>query len=229
VWRYLRASRLVSARELPWKRRRQSLIPVASPFAQHPFYAGMNHSLVQRAIARLDAVRPTGELIRIVDLASGIGAVTQRIMDELERLRRPATVLAIEPANEALQIARERLQGRAVQFVQGDAAQLADVVMDADLDCLCNAIHLLPDTAETVHKIAFALTPGGYFACNTTFFTGAQSPEGERFAHRWIRHAVGWLRRRHPDLHPSQPGRVSHLAVCGRVRRSPGGPGLARG
>jgi ubiquinone/menaquinone biosynthesis C-methylase UbiE len=182
------------------------------PFAQHPFYAGMNRSLVQRALACLDASRPTGERVRIVDLASGTGAVTQLIMDELERLGRPATVLGIEPASEALEIARERLQGQAVQFIHGDADQLTHIIPDVDLACLCNAIHLIPDTPDVVHKIASALTPDGYFACNTTFFTGAQTPEGERFAHRWIRQAFGWLRRRHPDLHPARRGQVAPLA-----------------
>jgi len=182
------------------------------PFAQHPFYAGINHSLVHRAIACLDAARPTGERVRIVDLASGTGAVTQLIMDEVERRGRPATVLGIEPSHEALQLARERLQGRAVQFIHGDADQLTHIVPDVDLVCLCNAIHLIPDTPDAVHKIMSTLSPGGYFACNTTFFTDAQTPEGERFAHRWIRQACGWLRRRHPDLRPTHRGQVSPLA-----------------
>jgi ubiquinone/menaquinone biosynthesis C-methylase UbiE len=181
------------------------------PFAQHPFYAGINRSLVQRALACLDAARPTGELIRIVDLASGTGAVTQLIMDEVERLRRPATVLGIEPSHEALQLARERLQGQAVQFIQGDADQLPHIAADVNLVCLCNAIHLIPNKLDVVHKIMSALAPGGSFACNTTFFTGAQTPEGERFAHRWIRQAVGWLRRHHPDLHPAHRGQVASL------------------
>ncbi len=182
------------------------------PFAQHPFYAGMNRSLVQRAIAHLDASRPTGELVRIVDLASGTGAVTQLILDELERLGRPAAVLGIEPASEALELARERLQGQAVQFIHGDADQLAHIVTDVNLVCLCNAIHLIPDTPDALHKIVSALAPGGYFACNTTFFIGAQTPEGERFAHRWIRQAFGWLRQAHPDLHPTHRGQVASLA-----------------
>jgi len=194
------------------------------PFAQHPFYARINHALVQRALACLDAARPAGERIHIVDLASGTGAVTQLIMEELERLGRPATVLGIEPAQEALDLARQRLQGQheqqgqqeqqgqAVQFVHGDAEQLGRLVPDADLICLCNAVHLIADKAETLHKIVSALAPGGYFACNTTFFAGAQTPEGERFAHRWIRQAVGWLRRRHPELHPTRRGQVAPLA-----------------
>ena len=181
------------------------------PFAQHPFYAEINRSLVQRAIARLDASQPTSKLIRIVDLASGTGAVTQLILDELERLGRPETVLGIEPADEALELARERLQGQAVQFIQGDADQLAHSVTDVNLVCLCNAIHLIPDKPAALHKIMSALAPGGYFACNTTFFTGAQTPEGERFAHRWIRQAVGWLRGHHPDLHPTHRGQVASL------------------
>ncbi len=176
------------------------------PFAQHPFYAQMNHALVQASLARLDAARSHGTSVRIVDLASGTGAVTQLIVDELERLCRPATVLGIEPASEALQVARQRLQGRNVQFVQGDADQLADIVTDADVVFLCNALHLMPDKPDVVRKIASVLTPDGFLACNSTFFTGAQTPESERFTHRWIRRAFGWLRQHHPDLHPTHRG-----------------------
>jgi len=182
------------------------------PFAQHPFYARINYSLVQRAIARLDAAQPKGEPVRVVDLASGTGAVTQLIVDELERLERPATVLGIEPATEALGIARERLQGRAVQFVQGDADQLAHVVTDADMVFLCNALHLMPEKSAVVRTIASVLAPGGFFACNSSFFTGAQTPESERFTHRWIRRAFGWLRQHHPDLHPTHRGQAAALA-----------------
>ena len=182
------------------------------PFAQHPFYARINYSLVQRAIARLDAAQPKGEPVRVVDLASGTGAVTQLIVDELERLERPATVLGIEPATEALGIARERLQGRAVQFVHGDAEQLADVVPAADMVFLCNAFHLIPDKPAAVRRIMSVLAPGGFFACNSSFFTGAQTSESEPFAHRWIRQACGWLRQHHPDLHPTHRGHGAALA-----------------
>ena len=148
----------------------------------------------------------------VVDLASGTGAVTQLILDELECLGRAATVLGIEPATEALEIARERLQGRAVQFVQGDADQLAHIVTDADAVFLCNALHLIPDKPDVVRKITSVLAPDGFFACNSTFFTGAQTPESVRFTHRWIRLAFGWLRQHHPDLHPTHRGQVAALA-----------------
>ena len=182
------------------------------PFAQHSFYARTNHSLVQRTIARLDAAQPKGKPVCIVDLASGTGAVTQLILDELEQLGRNATVLGIEPATESLEIARERLQGRAVQFVQGDADQLAHLGSNADAVFLCNALHLIPDKPDVIRKITSVLAPDGYFACNSTFFTGAQTPESERFAHRWIRRAFGWLRQHYPDLHPTHSGQVAALA-----------------
>jgi ubiquinone/menaquinone biosynthesis C-methylase UbiE len=182
------------------------------PFAQHPFYTRINHSLVQRALARLDAAQPKGKPVRIVDLASGTGAVTQLILGELEQLGRTATVISIEPAIEALEIARERLQGSAVQFVQGDADQLACAVTDANAAFLCNAIHLIPDKSDVIHKIMSVLAPDGFFACNSTFFTGAQTPESVRFTHRWIRLAFGWLRQHHPDLHPTHRGQVATLS-----------------
>jgi ubiquinone/menaquinone biosynthesis C-methylase UbiE len=100
----------------------------------------MNHTLVQRTLARLDAARPHGRSVRVVDLASGTGAVTPLIVDELERLVRPATVLGIESVSEALQVARQRLLGRTVQFVQGDADQLAHLATDADVVFLCTAL-----------------------------------------------------------------------------------------
>jgi ubiquinone/menaquinone biosynthesis C-methylase UbiE len=87
-------------------------------------------------------------------------------------------VLGIEPAIEALEIARERLQGRAVQFVQGDAKQLAHVVTDADLVFLCNAFHLIPDKPDAVRKIMSVLSPGGYFACNSIFFNWRPDSRG---------------------------------------------------
>jgi len=100
-----------------------------------------------------------------------------------------------------------------VQFVQGDADQLAHLVTDADMVFLCNALHLIPDKPDALRKIAAVLVPGGFLACNSTFFTGAQTPESERFTHRWIRRAFGWLRQHHPDLHPTHRGQSASAAL----------------
>src|SRR5215471_15238490 len=97
------------------------------PFARHQFYHDVNQSLVRAAIARLDADRPAGTQVHVVELASGTGAVTELILDELERRGRPATVVGVEPSFEAIDVARARLTNRDVSFMQGDADTLAEV------------------------------------------------------------------------------------------------------
>src|SRR6185437_14199004 len=113
------------------------------PFARHQFYHDINQSLVHRAISRLDAAHPKGEPVRVVELASGTGAVTELILDELERLGRPATVVGVELSAEAIALARENLDRRGVRFVQGDADELGQAGSDIDIVFFCNAIHLV--------------------------------------------------------------------------------------
>jgi ubiquinone/menaquinone biosynthesis C-methylase UbiE len=174
------------------------------PFARHQFYINVNASLVRRAIGLLDASRPRGQHVLVVELAAGTGAVTEQILDALKRCARPATVIAIEPSPEALEIARERLNSRDVEFVQGDADRVAQVVSQGDAAFFCNAIHLVPDKGDAIGKLARVLAPGGFFVCNTTFFDGAYAPGSERAYRLFIRKALVWLRQHHPDV------RLSH-------------------
>jgi len=170
------------------------------PFARHKFYHDVNQSLVHRAISRLDAAHPAGKPVRVVELASGTGAVTELILDELERLGRPGTVIGVEPSPEAIEIATDRLASRGATFVQGDADNLVTVAPNADAVFFCNAIHLVPDKREVAAKIASALAPNGFFACNSSFYQGAYAPGSERFYHLWTRRALGWLRKNHPGV-----------------------------
>ena len=181
------------------------------PFARHQFYHDVNQSLVRAAIERLDADRPAGAHVRVYELASGTGAVTELILDELERRNRPATVIGVEPSFEAIDVARERLTGRAAQFEQGDIDRLAELSQGADAIFFCNAIHLIPDKPATVTKIASALAPGGFFACNSSFFDGAYPPGSERFYHLWTRRALGWLRQNHPDVRVSRSAKATAM------------------
>ncbi|HKV84675.1 MAG TPA: class I SAM-dependent methyltransferase [Ktedonobacterales bacterium] len=178
------------------------------PFAQHQFYHDVNQSLVRTAIARLDAQTPAGERVHVVELASGTGAVTELILNELERVGRPATVTGVEPSYEANDVARDRLRGRNVSFEQGDIDHLAQIVSNVDAVFFCNAIHLIEDKTDVVAKIAAVLRPGGLFAINSSFFNGAYAPGSERFYHLWTRRALGWLRARHPDIRPSRHGKT---------------------
>lgn len=181
------------------------------PFARHQFYHDVNESLVRTAIGRLDADRPQGRRVRIVELASGTGAVTELILDELERRGRPADVTGVEPSFEAIAVARERLAGRDVEFQQGDVDRLAAIVPEADAVFFCNAIHLIPDKQDVIGKIAGVLGPRGFFACNSSFFEGAYAPGSERFYHLWTRRALGWLRKNYPDVRLSRNGKVTAM------------------
>jgi SAM-dependent methyltransferase len=174
------------------------------PFAQQPFYTDVNRLLVRRAIARLAANRPGDARLRIVDLACGTGAVTRLILEELARRERTATVVAIEPSPEAFAIARSELAGEGVHVLSGNAEDLAACAPEADAVFFCNAIHLLPDKGAILDRIVDVLRPGGILAANTTFFVGAQTPESDRFAYVWIRHALAWLREHHPEARPSR-------------------------
>ena len=174
------------------------------PFARHQFYHDVNQSLVRTAIGRLDAARPAGAKVRVVELASGTGAVTELILDELARLGRPAEVVGVEPSFEALAVARERLDGRPVRFEQGDVDQLVHVTPEADAVFFCNAIHLVPDKHEVIAKIAAVVAPRGFFAANSAFYDGTYAPGSERFYHLWTRRALGWLRRNHPEARVSR-------------------------
>ncbi|MFI5274750.1 MAG: class I SAM-dependent methyltransferase [Ktedonobacterales bacterium] len=181
------------------------------PFARHQFYHDVNQSLVRTAIARLDAARPAGDTVRVVELASGTGAVTELILDELERLGRPAEVVGVEPSFEALAVARDRLEGRAVRFEQGDVEQLKQVTPQADAVFFCNAIHLVPDKREVIAKIARVIAPSGFFAANSAFFDGSYAPGSERFYHLWTRRALGWLRRNAPEARVSREQKANAM------------------
>ena len=176
------------------------------PFAQHPFYATINRSLVRLVAERLATSRPACEHVRVVELASGTGLVTHIILDEFQRRGWSVNMTCIEPSNEARSLASGRLHDYEVQFVDGDADQLAQFAQSVDVVFCCNAIHLLPHQQDLMAKIAAVLVPGGFFACNTAFFVGAMPPGGENFSFLLVRRAIGWLRQHHPTVRPSRRG-----------------------
>lgn len=181
------------------------------PFAQHKFYHDINQSLVRRAIVRLNDAHPAGKPVRVVELASGTGAVTELILDELQRLGRPGTVIGVEPSPEAIEIACARLESRGARFVQGEADSLVQVAPGADAVFFCNAIHLVPDKRQVMGKIANAMAPDGFFACNSAFYQGTYTPGSERFYHLWTRRALGWLRKNHPGVRTARTEKATAM------------------
>lgn len=175
------------------------------PFAAHAFYTEVNRSLVHQALAP-DKLRSTNEPLTIVDMACGTGAVTRLIAEEMRCQGRQARIIGVDPSAEALRLAQKGMAeiGAKAEFFQGDTEDLPRLVHDADAAFFCNAIHLLADKQATFKIMASILAPGGIFACNSAFYTGAYVEGTERFYRLWTRRAIGWLRKEHPEAHVSR-------------------------
>ncbi|MBI4282502.1 MAG: methyltransferase domain-containing protein [Chloroflexi bacterium] len=158
-------------------------------FASVPFYQKINTDLVV-----LSSVHP-GQ--RVVDLACGTGGVTKII---LERLRgaRESLVIGVDLSTSALKQARSELgnaKDAMVQFVQGRAEQLSQLVRDkVDAVVFCNAIHLVPDKEQLAGEVYSTLRSGGIFAFNTSFYAGGHPPETEQWYRRWMFRSLRILR-----------------------------------
>jgi ubiquinone/menaquinone biosynthesis C-methylase UbiE len=167
-------------------------------FAQHPFYQEVNRRLVALA-----ALRP-GQLV--VDLGAGTGAVTRLLVAEVAS-HPGAEVIAVEPSESALEVARrnlENIRGAVVSFAQGGAEKLSVLVRrPADAVFFCNAIHLVREKAVALAEVSGTLREGGTFSFNTSFYQGAEPPEAEQFYRRWMMRAMRVLKKRY-DLMPER-------------------------
>ena len=158
-------------------------------FASHPFYQDVNRRLV--ALTRL---RPG---LKVVDVGAGTGAVTRLIAEEISSSP-GSEVIAIEPSETALEVARrnlDTLSGAFVGFIQGGAEKLSQLVKKpVDAVFFCNAIHLMPEKERVLQEINHILREDGTFSFNTTFYTGAEPPESEQLYRRWMMRALRILK-----------------------------------
>jgi ubiquinone/menaquinone biosynthesis C-methylase UbiE len=127
----------------------------------------------------------------VVDLGCGSGLVTQLL---LERFRSaPAfRVIAIDPSEWELAIARKRIRDPRVTFIQGRAQEAAALVATGvNAVLLCNVLHQIPlEERRPVLGGAFALVRrGGWVGANTLFYDGAIGPDTRPFYLRWLAEA----------------------------------------
>lgn len=171
------------------------------PVTLHPFYAKINRSLVRQALIPFTN-RPSGTALSIVDMACGTGVITRLIAEEFVSLGLPGRILCVDPSAEALRLAQKSMQEVEVMadFIQGKTDNLTSIVQNVDAAFFCNAIHLVSDKLSAFRHMKTILAPGGIFACNSAFFDGTNVGETQRFARLWIRKAVGWLRKEHPEV-----------------------------
>ncbi|MBV9689085.1 MAG: methyltransferase domain-containing protein [Ktedonobacteraceae bacterium] len=178
-------------------------------FAAHAPYVQVNRVLVQQALAHLAAKSQFAPLT-IVDMACGTGAVTRLIIEELARQGWlvQAHVVGVDPSAEALRSAKKSIEAMEldvrVDFLQGEASDLPCVVQNVDIVFFCNAIHLIADKLAAFREIAAILASDGIFACNSAFYQGTYVEGTERFYRLWVRRAVGWLRKEHPEVQLSR-------------------------
>jgi ubiquinone/menaquinone biosynthesis C-methylase UbiE len=175
-------------------------------FAQHPFYQEVNRRLV--ALTGLTRGQ------RVVDVGAGTGAVT-RLLAEQVASGPGAEVIAVEPSETALDVARRNLEnfsGAVVRFVQGGAERLSQLVKrPVDAIFFCNAIHLVKEKEHVLHEISETLGDDGTFSFNTSFYDGAEPPESEQFYRRWMLKALRVLKSRYglmPDRHVKVEARL---------------------
>ncbi len=169
-------------------------------FSEQEFYREVNQHLI-----RLSNIQP-GQ--HIVDLACGVGTVTEMILDKLKGAK-DSVLIAVDTSSEELQLARvalEKVGKGIVQFIQGSVEQLSEIVREkADTVFFCNAIHLIKDKSQLVAEVHNLLPKGGTFTFNTAFFEGAIPSETEQFYRRWMTKAVRFLKRQYDILPQKLP------------------------
>ncbi len=206
------SERRMEAISMPLKETEETSQFSFEPFAAHLFYTAVNRSLVQRALAPL-AELPQTTPLTIVDMGCGTGAITRLIAEEMCRQGRQARILGIDPSAVALYHARKSMEemGATAEFLQGEATDLPHFIQQSNAVFFCNAIHLLSDKRLAFEHMAAILVPGGIFACNSAFYEGTNVEETTRFSRLWIRRAVGWLRKEHPEVRLSREARTAAM------------------
>ncbi len=180
-------------------------------FAAHAFYTDINRSLVRKALAPI-VIRHTDSALTIIDMACGTGAVTRLIAEEIAHQRsQRAHIIGVDPSAEALRLAQQSIEEMGVKadFIQGETEDLTTFIRDADAAFFCNAIHLIIDKLNAFRQMAAILAPGGILACNSAFYDGTNLEESFRFSRLWVRRAVGWLRKEHPEVRLSREAKAT--------------------
>jgi ubiquinone/menaquinone biosynthesis C-methylase UbiE len=180
-------------------------------FAAHAFYTDINRSLVRKALAPI-VNHHTDSALTIIDMACGTGAITRLIAEEIAHQRSQLThIIGVDPSAEAIRLAQQSIEemGAKVEFIQGETKDLATFIQDADAAFFCNAIHLIVDKLNAFRQMAAILAPGGILACNSAFYDGTNLEETFRFSRLWVRRAVGWLRKEHPEVRLSREAKAT--------------------
>lgn len=124
----------------------------------------------------------------VADLGCGSGIVTKLLVEEFKQAP-DFRVVAIDPSEWELSIARSRISDQRVTFVQGRAQEAVGIVKTAaDAVLLCNVLHQIPlSERRSVLEGAFALLRGGgIVGASTLFYRGGIDAGTRVFYQRWM-------------------------------------------
>lgn len=157
--------------------------------AQRPMYRACPRWLIEHC--------KIGEGSTVVDLGCGSGIVTQLLLERFKQAP-DFRVIAIDPSEWELDIARSRIADERVTFIKGRAQEALSIVnVDVDAVLLCNVLHQVPlAERRSVLEGAYALVrPGGLVGANTLFYDGGIDAETRPFYVSWIAGAREYLAR----------------------------------
>ena len=172
---------------------------VYEPFAQTEEYLSVNTAIVRRW-ARAVGKAGNKQLERIVDLASGVGTMSQLLLETLPSAFKPAEVVCVDISSQALDQASRNLRGR-VQNLRMIQAPLQEVALEpesVDAAVWGNGVHYLNPEEQRIAfmNIRNALRNGGWFFLNSAFHEESRPPKTLAFYRAQVGTAVRNLRLR---------------------------------
>lgn len=121
------------------------------------------HSMYKVTAHDLVAIAGIAPGMTVVDMACGIGIVTEAI---LERLGETGSIISVDMSREMLAVARGRIQSANVTFVQSPAERLnEEVEVTADV-AVCNSAFWQIRMSEALTALGSILKAGGRFVFN---------------------------------------------------------------
>lgn len=174
------------------------------PYSNDPDYIEGNRGFIRSL--------PVGGTRRILDLACGIGTLSNLIWE----IRPAAGIVGVDLSREGLVIARERYReaGRCSwprqRALDRDGGNLGLVAASADalpLEAgivdgvvMGHSIHMIEDHARLLREVRRVLRPGGFFAFNTSFYAGTFASGTEEIYHDWVKRSLTYIQERDREL-----------------------------
>ena len=100
--------------------------------------------------------------LRVLDIACGVGYGSQLLAEQ-----GAASVTGVDISPEAIECARSQFAHPAVEFICGDARDLAGFGRQFDAAVSFETIEHLPDPEALLREVHGVLAPGGFFVCST--------------------------------------------------------------